>query len=69
MKWIKKIKEKKNGGHIWHKKTKTKCLRMKLKKIKKIKKKANNNLKNEDQIWYKNPIKPNNEGWNWIKKQ
>jgi len=28
-----KIKEEKNGGHIWHKKIKTKCLRMKLKNI------------------------------------
>jgi hypothetical protein len=28
-----------------------------------------NNKNNEDQIWYKNKIKPNDEGQNWRKKQ
>jgi hypothetical protein len=33
-----------------------------------IKKKANNNKKNEDQNWYKNQIKSNSKGWNWKEK-
>jgi hypothetical protein len=33
-----------------------------------IRKKTNNNHKNEDQSWYKNKIKSNFNGWNWKKK-
>jgi len=34
----------------------------------KWKKNVNNNQKNDDQIWYKNQIKPNYKGRNWREK-
>jgi hypothetical protein len=46
---------------------------MKLKKKisikKRIQNKTNGIQKNKDQIWHKNKLKSNVEGWNWKKNQ
>jgi hypothetical protein len=44
-------------------------MKLKKKSIKKrLKNKINSNKKNKDQVWYKNKMKLNDEGWNWKKK-